>query len=143
MNSTCPIPRRAFTLVEAIAAIIILAVAVPPMMIAVRDSAVSRADPIMQSRARWLVTERLEDIIADRHSTTRGYTYVTSTNYPSEPSIIGFPGFSRSVSIAETGASLSGAGTGYKTVTITVSWMSPKAGARSLAVSTVITDYTP
>lgn len=137
------ISRRAFTLVEAIAAIIILAVAVPPMMVAVRDSAVSRADPILQSRARWLVTERLEDIIADRHSPARGYAYVTGTNYPAEATISGFPGFSRAVSIIETGASLLGAGTGYKTVTVTVSWTSPKAGARSLAVSTVVTDYTP
>jgi hypothetical protein len=134
---------RAFTLIETISVIIILAVAVPPMILALRDAAVRSADPVLASRARWLAAERLEDIIADRHSPSRGYAYVVSGNYPAESTISGFAGFSRSVTITETNATLSNPGTGYKLATVTVTWLSPVFGSESFAVSTVITDYTP
>ncbi len=136
-------PTRGFTLIEAIAATVLLAVAVPPMISAVTASAIARQDPVNISRARWLAAERLEDVIADRHSSSRGYAYVTNANYGAESSVSGFTNFSRSVSIVETGASLSGAGTGYKRVTVTVGWMSPRFGTQTLALSTVVTDYTP
>lgn len=129
------------TLIEAIAAIVVIAVAVPPVLLAVRESAVRRVDPVQFSRARWLASEKLEDIIADRHSATRGYTYVVTANYPAEGSVTGFTGFARSVTIAETDATLSAAGTGYKTVTVTVTWTDRRGQARSLALATVVTDY--
>lgn len=131
----------AFTLIEAIIAIVILSVAMPPMLWAIRDSQTARVSPILTSRARWLATERLEDIIADRHSTTRGYSYVVSGNYPAEATITGFPGYTRSVAITETGAALATGGTGYKLVTVTVSWTDGRAQSQSLALSTVVTDY--
>jgi type II secretory pathway pseudopilin PulG len=131
----------AFTLIEAIIAIVILSVAMPPMLWAIRDSQTSRVSPILTSRARWLATEKLEDVIADRHSTTRGYSYVVSGNYAAEPTITGFPGFSRSVAITESGAAFVTGGTGYKLITVTVSWTDARAQSRSLALSTVVTDY--
>ncbi len=133
--------RRAVTLVEAIIALVVVSVAAPPMMLAVRDSSVRRVDPILADRARWLAGEKLEDLIADRHSTARGYAYLASTNYPAEPAITGFSNFARSVTIAETGASLSGTGTGYKRVTVTVTWRDYRGTGRSLALSTIITAY--
>ena len=131
----------AFTLIEAIIAIVILSVAMPPMLWAIRDSQTARVSPILTSRARWLATEKLEDVIADRHSTTRGYSYVVSGSYAAEPTITGFPGFSRSVAITESGAAFATGGTGYKLVTVTVSWTDARAQSRSLALSTVVTDY--
>ncbi len=133
--------RRALTLVEAIIAVVVVSVAAPPMLIAVRDSSVRRVDPIMADRARWLAGEKLEDIIADRHSTVRGYTYVTANNYPSESAVSGFSNFARAVTIAETGASLSGTGTGYKRATVTVTWRDSRGQNRSLALSTIVTSY--
>ncbi len=62
--------RAGFTLIETIAAIVILAVAVPPMLWAVTESQRQRINPMMVSKARWLAVEKMEDIIADRHSTT-------------------------------------------------------------------------
>ncbi|MGQ0627521.1 MAG: type IV pilus modification PilV family protein [Phycisphaerales bacterium] len=135
--------HRAFTLLEAITAVIILAVAVPPMLLAVRESGLRRVAPVQTSRARWLLQEKMEDIIADRHSTTRGYPYVVAANYPAETAIAGFAAFSRTVSIAETGANLVSAGTGYKRATVTVSWRDTRGTLRSLSVSTVLTDYSP
>lgn len=127
-------------------AIVLASVAIPGMMWAVRDAQRNRTEPVMFDRARWLAVERLEDVIADRHSAARGYGYVVNASYPAEPSVSGFPGLSRSVSINETGVSLSGAGTGYKTVTVTVTYPAGGGGGggvRSFSVSTVVTEYTP
>lgn len=130
-----------FTLIEAIIAIVVLAVAVPPMLWSIQESQVSRVAPILVSRARWLATEKLEDIVADRHSSTRGYGYVIDANYPAEVAVTGMTGFSRSVAITETGAALASGGTGYKLVTVTVGWTDARSQARSLSLSTVVTDY--
>lgn len=129
------------TLIETIVAMVVLAVAVPGTLWAIRDAAVQRVAPLRSSKARWLVTEKLEDIVADRNSTTRGYAYVLTGNYPSEASISGFPGFTRTTTIAETAADLVSAGTGYKKVTVSVGWTDTKGVARQVSISTVLTDY--
>ncbi len=135
--------RRGFTLIECIVAIVILAVAVPAMTLALKQTHERRAAPVMVSRASWLATELIEDIIADRNSTTRGYPYLITSNYPSEATIPEFPGFSRSVVFVETAADLTTPGVGYMKVTVTVRWTDPGDAARALSVSTVLTDYQP
>jgi prepilin-type N-terminal cleavage/methylation domain-containing protein len=134
-------PSRAFTLIETIAAIVILAVALPPLLWAVRESHVQRVTPVQISTARWLAAEQLEDIIADRHSSTRGYSFVVPGNYPAEPSVAGFPAFGRSVAITETGPDLLTAGQGFKLVTVQVTWADARSAARILALSTVVTNH--
>lgn len=138
-------PRRArhggFTLIESIMAVVVISVMVPPTLVLIRDAQVRRASPILASRARWLATEKLEDIIADRHSTTRGWTYIGNASYPSESPVNGFANFSRTVTVTETGADLATSGTGYKRVTVTITWIDPRRGAASLNLATVLTDY--
>lgn len=137
-------PRaRGFTLIEAIVSIVILSTAVPAMLWAVSQAQRDRIGPVKASQARWLATEKLEDIIADRHSTTRGYSYLVNNNYAAESSITGYPGFTRSVAISETGADLASAGTGFKRATVTVTWTNSTGASKSLAIATIITDYTP
>jgi type II secretory pathway pseudopilin PulG len=135
--------QRSFTLVETIAAIVILAVGIPPMLWAVREAHVQRVNPVMASTARWLATEKLEDVIADRHSTTRGYDWLVAGNYPAEPSVTGFANFSRAVTLNETAADLVTVGEGYMTVSVAVSWTDATGTARTLSVSTVVTEYAP
>lgn len=135
------IHRRGFSLIEAVVVLVVLAVAVPASMIAIRDASVRRSGAALAARARCLAVEKIEDVIADRHSTTRGWSYLVNSNYPAESAISGFAGFSRSVSVAETGAGLSGSGTGYKTVTVTIAWTDPRRGATSMNLVTVLTDY--
>ncbi|MBY0312653.1 MAG: prepilin-type N-terminal cleavage/methylation domain-containing protein [Phycisphaerales bacterium] len=136
--------RRGLTLIEAIAAIVILSVAIPSMLWALRDAARRRVDPVLVNRARWLAGERLEDIIADRHSPTRGYAYVVNANYAAENPVSGFTGMQRTVSIVETGPPPSfAAGTGFKTVTVSVTFTGSNAVSRTLSLATVVTDYTP
>ena len=138
--------RTGFTLIETVAAIVILAVAVPPMLWAVTEAQRQRINPMLASRARWLAVEKLEDIVADRHSTTRGYSYLVTGNYAAENPVPGYTGFTRSVAFLETKADLATtapAPLGYMTVTVTVGWNDADLSARTLDISTVLTDYTP
>ena len=51
------IPRsRGFTMIEAIAAMVVLAIAVPPMLWSLREAQVQRANATLASQARWLAT---------------------------------------------------------------------------------------
>lgn len=134
---------KGFTLIEAIVAIVILSIAVPAMFWAIRDAATRRANPVQIERARWLAQERLEDVIADRHSPARGWTYVVGGNYAAESSVAGFSAFSRSTSIVETGVALSGGGTGYKVVSVTVGYAAAGGASRSVTLRAVLTEYTP
>ncbi len=135
--------RTGFTLIEAIIAIVILSTAIPAMFWAIRDAHTRRANPVLAAKARWLAAEKLEDVIADRHSSTRGWSYVASGNYAAEPAVSGFAGFSRATSIAEKAANLTSAGTGYKVVTVTVSYTDLGGQSRSVQIATVLTEYTP
>jgi prepilin-type N-terminal cleavage/methylation domain-containing protein len=130
-----------FTLVECVAAIVVLSIGIPPMLWALRAAHHHRVDHVMASRAKWLASEKLEDVIADRHC--RGYAYLRAANYPAEGAVAGFPGFTRSVSLAETGADLTSAGIGFMRATCTVGYTDGSGVARTLSLSTVITDYTP
>jgi len=143
MTSSPSRARSGLTLIELVACIVVVATAVPPMLWSISDATVRQLGPVMSSRARWLATERLEDIIGDRHAAGRGYSYLVNANYAAESNISGFPGFQRGVAIVETGASLIGSGTGYKTATVTVFWKDPRRGDVSLQLATVLTEYTP
>lgn len=135
--------RSGFTIVEAIASLVILAVSVPPMLWAVQQSHVFRADQTMASRARWLASEQLENIIADRHSSSRGYGFLVLANYPAEASIAGWPGFSREVVFTATGPDLQSPGADYVTVTCIVRYSDVRGVTRAVTISTVLTDYQP
>ncbi len=134
--------RRAFTLIEGIIAVVILGLAVPPMLWAVRVAQETRTDPLLVSRARWLAVEKLEDILADNASPARGYTYLAAPNYPAEPAVPGFPTFARSVTFTETAADLASPGLGCKTATVTITWKSTR-GPRSFSLATVLTSTNP
>jgi hypothetical protein len=113
------------------------------MVWALRRAHAHRANSTLASTARWLAAEKLEDALADRHSTTRGYAFVSGANYPPENPVAGFPGFSRTVSISETGPDLGTPGAGYKTVTASVSYTDGTGSMQTVSLQTVVTDYTP
>jgi Tfp pilus assembly protein PilV len=133
--------RTGFSLIEAIGAVVLLSVAIPPMLWAIREAHIQRVDPMMISRAHWAVSDKLEQIVADRNSASRGYGYIVSSNYPPESAVPGAPGMNRSVTVTETGANLSSPGSGYKRVTVRVGWTDARSVPRTLAVSTVVSEY--
>ena len=133
--------HRGFTLIEAVAVIVVLSIAFPPMLWAIRRAHEARVLPARLATARWLAAEKLEDIIADRHSLTRGYTWLTAAHYPAEASITGFPGFTRSVALAETGPDLVTSGTGYMRATVTVGFTDTGGVARTFELANVVTRY--
>jgi type II secretory pathway pseudopilin PulG len=135
--------RHGFTVLEAVAAVVVLGLAIPPMLWGVRQAHAHRAGQILASRARWLASERLEEALADRHSALRGYSYITASNYPLESNIPGFPGFTRAMSIQETAADLVSPGSGFKRISCTVSYADASRTARTVILSTVVTNYAP
>ena len=61
-------PRRAFTLIEVVISVIVLAIAVPPTLNLLDSTASGRADSINTTRATLLATSVLEMITADMSS---------------------------------------------------------------------------
>ena len=135
--------HKGFTLIETIAAVVMLAIAIGPMTWAIREAHIQRIDPVMASRARWLASEKLEDILADHHSSTRGYDFLANSSYPQEASVSGFTSFSRSVSISETGPDLVSAGTGYKKIQVDISWDDSRGKTRTFSLASVMTESSP
>lgn len=135
--------RRGFTLVEAIAALVLLGVTVPPLVMALSTSSLRRGDAVLASRARWIASERLEQVLADRYSAARGYAWVITSNYPAESTLAGRPGFSRTTTITEVAADLTTAqaGSGIKLATTTVSYTTSRRVTASFSMSTVLTNY--
>ncbi len=134
--------RRGLTLIESIVTMVVMSIAIPPLVMAIGSATARRASDTLATRARWLASEQLESVIADRHSATRGYAYLIPASYPNEATISGFPGFSRRTTIVTTGPNFA-PGSGYRTVSVQVSYIDPIAGARTLSLATVLTDYTP
>ncbi len=135
--------RRAFTLPEAIGALVILAITVPAVFGAARESAGRRINPMLQTRASWLAVERLEDVIADRFSPMRGYEYLDPGNYPDESPVVDAPAFSRTVDLQECGMDLAPGGEGCMIVGVTVSWTDSTGQPQDVTIRTVLTHFEP
>lgn len=127
-------------MIDAIAALVILSVALPPLVGSFAEGARQSIRPMQTSIASFLATERMEQIIALRH-TAGGYSLVTTDNFPDESPVSGFAAFNRTATITEVAASnLSTAesGSGLKKVTVNVTW---DGGARKVSVSRLFADY--
>lgn len=132
--------RRAVTLVELIAAIIVLSVAIPASVLMLRDQQARTYDPLMASRATWLAEEKMEQILADRASAELGFSYILEGNYPDESSGMLHDGFTRTVEVGSISGALVTDTGGYKLVTVQVSWYDAQNVLRSVRISTVLTD---
>lgn len=147
--------RCAFSLLEAVAMIVVLAVAVPPAMIWVNQSTALRADAANMSRAVALATTVTEHILADAVSTGPGLgfsAFSNPTTYVETPgtglrarlnaftSLYTSIGFNYSVSIGGL-VGPSGTATGdssrdvFRLVTVTVSFPSAFGGSATVTTS--------
>lgn len=155
--------RRGFTLIEAVIAIVVLAIAVPATTAMIRDATVARADSAQTARALWLGQAICEQILADAAS--------------ADPSL-GMEGFTDQhayVGAAETGlrdrletllsdyepfgmdfelsigplVAVSGTASGdpdrdvYRSIEVRVLWRSATGDQNSMPLSLIVTDLTP
>ncbi len=108
------------TILELVAAIVLLGITVPPVLHFFAESLQKSLRPERQTQASFLAAEKMEEIVADRHSTDRGYEYLKNAHYPEEELE---NGFSRTVSCTEVSSSdlsTSDDGSGYLKVVVTV-----------------------
>ncbi len=111
--------RRAagFTLVELVMTIALLTVGVPALISLGTNCLTSMHQGTYATTASMLAQEKLEQVLADRACSTRGFNYIVSGNYPAESSIPPFSGYTRSVTIA---ADSTYSGIVFRNVSVTV-----------------------
>ena len=131
---------RGVTLVELVAAIVVLSIAIPASVLMLRDQQTRTLDPLMASRAAWLAEEKMEQILADRASQVLGFAHLVPSNYPDESSGLLHEGFTRHVTIENLSQNLQTTGDSYKRITVEVRWDDALGEPRSVRISTVVTD---
>lgn len=82
MNTPRTISRRAFTLIEAITVIIIIALTVPPAVMFLDASAQRREDAVQAQRAATLGEGVMEFVLADIASDQPGLGFAALSNMP-------------------------------------------------------------
>lgn len=120
--------RRGLTLVELMASVVVLAVALPPVLSVFAQASKAQVLAELQATSYFLATTKMEEILADRHAATRGFSHLSTSNYPSESPVLGYPGYGRSVTFREVDAvdlTTTDIGSGYLEVTVTVSYAGP------------------
>jgi prepilin-type N-terminal cleavage/methylation domain-containing protein len=146
--------RRAFTLLECVAVITVLAIAIPCTLSWVDESASNRADAINATRATMLGSAVMEHVLADVASTTagQGATGLNSSSTYLDTAVTGLVALMSSTSsfyatIGMTytvtiggltdfdGVSRGVAVDVFRLVTVTVSYPSARGGTLSIPIS--------
>ena len=132
--------QRGFTLIEIIITIVLLAILTSGLMAMFTTYSKSNGNPSVITQSTELAQEKMEEIIADKNNSARGFSYVANANYPPENPVSGFSNFSRSVNISyvNPAASLNtgvAGPTNYKNVTVTVSFISGSVTTSTLVGS--------
>lgn len=132
--------RRAMTLIEVTMAVLILSISLGPLLRAFAENAQLTIGATQNSVASFLVTERMEEIVAARYRASTGYANVDQSSFAAESPVTNFPAFSRSVSVREVASDLSTTqnGSGIKRVTVTVTWNS---SAKQMQLVRIFTDF--
>ena len=123
--------RAGFSLPELAGAIVILAIAIPPMTMVFAEVGSHTILSERQTTAYFLAMERLEEIIADRHAPARGFAWLSGANYPDETFAGGFTRRVTFTEVSPDNAETPRTGSGHLRITVTVSYAAP-AGSVSL-----------
>lgn len=127
-------PVEGFTLIEVAILIVIAGIAILPLAMLFATTSIHSSDARSASVAASLAQAKLEEITADRRSSTRGFPYLQSVNYPSENPVVAFPTYARSVTVAPDSIF---DGVTYRTVSVTVT----TAGIPPITLTTWFTSY--
>lgn len=155
--------RRGFTLIEAVIAIVVLAIAVPATTAMIRDATVARADSAQTSRALWLGNAICEQILADAASSDPSLgmeAFADQNAYTAAPETglrdrldtllsdyVAF-GIDFELSIGPL-VTVSGSASGdperdvYRSVEVRIRWHNASGDPLSMPLSLLVTDLTP
>jgi hypothetical protein len=143
-NATRPASRTGTTIIEIVMAVTILGVALPPLIAAYAEASRQTVFPAQATVASFLLTERMEEIVARRYrgasGTQASYNAIAAANFPDEVPIAGFPMYERRVTVTEVDRSLNPVGSpvGYKKVRVVVRWNS---GADQMFLERVFAEF--
>ena len=127
-------PEAGFTLPEVILILVIAAVAVLPLGMLFANSSIRSGEARNATVMAQLAQAKMEEIAADKSSSSRGFSYLIAANYPAENPVAAFPGYSRSVAFAPD--SVYDAVT-FRTVSVTVAF----ASVPSVTLTTWFTNF--
>ncbi len=152
-----------FTLIEAVVAMVVLAIAVPMGLAMMRDAAIVRVSSTQTSKAFWLANAVVEQVQADLDSSTTGLGFdamsdansylndapdALRTRLASVVTDAEAYGFSWSV-VAGALVDANGLTTGntdediYRVVTVTVSWTNPMGQAQTFPLGVMAGNRKP
>lgn len=135
---------RGFTLIEVILVIVIMAIAIPSLIVGVSFMTGGQVNPIGTTTAADLALEELEKVIARKRSTcgTCGYANI-AVGAGSFAPVSGFPNYEKKTDVALVDSSLnpSGSDLGYKKVTVTVRAVGVGPSVPNAVLVTVLTNY--
>lgn len=152
--------HRAFTMLETVAAVIVLAVAVPATMGALSDAATARRDGATAVRAATLARAAMEHVLADVHSGAPGLGFdalsdsdayldapVTGLMARLAPTLEEYEAFEMGCQVRVSGlVDYSGVSTGSpeadvcRDVTVVVTFPALRNGAKEMRVSARVTE---
>ncbi len=133
--------QQGFTILDVIFAVVILGVGLSGMTTLFSNINKNSGTNQMILSATQLAQEKLEEMsLAKKYN---GYSYINTTNYPTSAEDLtasGFAGWTRTTTITEvqeSDLSTAQVGSGYKKVSVTVTW----TGGSSKALSALFTNY--
>lgn len=109
--------QRGYSIIEVITVILFIGMALPSLVLFFSHAVVASAEEEIQSKALMLCEQKMEEILADKMSPSRGYSWITTPNRYASETISG--GFTRTVAVVTTGKIYNSVS--YAEITITVS----------------------
>ena len=132
--------NRGFSLLEAVLAVMILAVGFFSTTILISNISISAISSDQNIIGTQLANEKVESILADKKFL--GFSYVDNSHYPLEILTGDYSGYQRNVSVAEVQPGdlmTPSPGSGIKKISVTVSWGS--AAWQQVKVSGMVSKY--
>ncbi len=121
--------NRGFTLIEVMILIIMVGLFLPAMFTSLQTGTMQESRIRHGQQQLVLAEATMEEVVADRNSQSRGFSYLSSGNYGSTT---GVPGFTRQVQVNNVTIMSKSA----KTVTVTIS----RQGISSLSLTATFID---